>query len=920
MAETLLKTKLFIPPARTHLVTRSRLIEQLDDGLNYKLTLISAPAGFGKTTLVSSWINNFEQVHPDAENFKVCWISLDKRDNDAITFWQYVVAAFQTISPKIGEIVKPMLNSMSAFETEVVITRLINEIVEHHQGNLQSQPIILIIDDYHLINNQDIHASLNFFLDHLPHFMHLIITTRADPPLQLSYRQGRSEVNQIRAAELSFNTEESVEFLNTLMGLELSKKDIHTLENRTEGWIAGLQLAAISLQTQPDKQNFVSAFAGDDRYIADYLIDQVLQYQPPYIQDFLLTTSILNQLCAPLCKTLTGQDDSQEILNQLENGNLFLSPLDNRREWFRYHSLFADLLRQRLRMSYNEEQISKLHLLASEWYEIWGELIEAIDHAILGGAHSRAAQLIEQHSEEIFKQFQLNTLVNWIQVLPQNIRESRPTLNMIYAWALLALGRSKETEDCLQEIENTIGSETVDVSSQKLETLDANVRGALLEILTIRSVLAINQFNIPKTLELCQIVEPWLTDNEQPHLFNPALSLRTVILFNLGLAYEFSGDGIAAETAFQEAATLSIEQENIHILPVAISHLGQLQVLQGQLHQAKNTYQQALNSGAKITGKHSPVAGIAEIGLGNLYYEWNDLEQSYHHHKAGIELGKQWNHSEILLAGYLGLALLEKAQGNFAGAFALLQELEIILTDNQAQMLLPAVHAFRARLWIYQGNITDTTQWLRAANLRLDAELTYLQESNYITYARFLIARKQWNNADSLICRLLKFADSGKRNTRIIELLILQSLVQKGQSQLHLAEESLTRALKIAEPEGYIRIFLDEGPAVATLLYPLVANKTDLSYAGKILRAFRTQEIESQEKEVSQSDLIEPLSDREKEVLQNLAEGLSNREIAQKLNVSLSTVKTHTRNIYGKLGVNSRTQAIAQAKIWGIIS
>jgi LuxR family transcriptional regulator, maltose regulon positive regulatory protein len=920
VAETLLKTKLFIPPSRTHLVIRPRLIKRLDDGMNYKLTLISAPAGFGKTTLVSSWINKLEQVHPGAENIKVCWISLDKRDNDAIIFWQYVVAAFQTISPAIGEIVKTMLNSMSAFATQVIITMLINEIVEHHQGDRQSQSVILILDDYHLINNQDIHASLNFFLDHLPHFMHLIITTRADPPLQLSYRQGRSEVNQIRAAELSFNTEESVEFLNTQMGLELSQNDILTLENHTEGWITGLQLAAISLQDQPNKQEFVSSFAGDDRYIADYLIDQVLQYQPSHIQDFLLQTSILNQLSAPICKTLTGKDDSQKILNQLENDNLFLSPLDNRREWFRYHSLFADLLKARLRTVYNEDQISELHLQASEWYEIGGELIEAIDHAILGGAHSQAAQLIQQHSEEIFKQSQLNTLANWMQVLPQNVRESKPVLNMIYAWTLLALGQTKKTEDCLMEIQKVIGLAAVDISSHTLASLDANVRGALLEILTIRSVLAINRFDIPKTLELCQIVEPWLTDNEQPHLFNPVLSLRTVILFNLGLAYEFSGDGFAAETAFQEAATLSIEQENIHILPVAISHLGQLQVLQGQLHQAKNTYQQALKSGGKITGKHSPIAGIAEIGLGNLYYEWNDLEQSYHHHKAGLELGKQWNHSEILLAGYLGLALLEKAKGNFTGAFELLQELESILIDNQAHMLLPAVNVFRARLWTYQGNITEANQWLKRADLRLDAKLTYLQESDYITYARILVARQQWDDADKLILRLLKFADSGNRNTRIVELLILQSLIQKGQNQLHLAGETLSRALKIAEPEGYMRIFLDEGPAVATLLFQLVANEAVSSYAREILRAFGALEIESQKEEVSHSDLIEPLSDREIEVLQYLAEGFSNREVAQKLTISLSTVKTHTRNIYGKLGVNSRTQAIAQARIWGIIS
>jgi LuxR family maltose regulon positive regulatory protein len=896
------------------------LIEQLDDGLNCKLTLIAAPAGFGKTTLVSSWIDKLLQSSPDVKLYKVCWISLDERDNDPITFWKYVVAALQTISPKIGKITISMLDSINTFNTEVVVTMLINEIVEHYSGGDSSLSLILVLDDYHLVNFQEVHASLNFLLDHLPPFMHIVITTRADPPLRLSYRYARSEANQIRAAELSFNNDEAAEFLNTLMGLELSEKDIYQLENRTEGWIAGLQLAALSLQDQSDIQTFVSDFAGDDRYIADYLIDQVLQYQPSHIQDFLLQTSILNQLCAPLCKILTGLDDCQEILNRLESDNLFLSPLDNRREWYRYHSLFADLLQQRLRKSRKDEQISNLHLLASGWYEEHDEIIEAVDHAILGGGHSRAAQFIEQWAEDIFKQFKLSTLVKWVQTLPKNIIESRPVLNMIYAWALLALGQLKETEDCLQEIENTITSKISEMSSQTLEILDPNARGALLEILTVRSVIAINRFDIPTTLNLCQMIEPWLIDNEQPHLFNPALSLRTVVLFNLGLAHEFSGDSDAAESAFQEAVTLSIKQENIHIVPMAISHLGQLQVLQGRLHQAKITYEQALNSAAKITGKHSPLAGIAEIGLGNLYYEWNELDQSYHHHTNGIELGKQWNHSEILLTGYFGLALLEKAHGNFEEAFALLQELEVFLNDNQGQMFLPVVHAFRARLWICQGNLSDANQWLKAANLQLDGTLTYLQESDYITYARLLIARKQWDDAEGLISRLLEFADSGKRNTRTIELLLLQSLVQQGKGQSPQAEATLARALKIATPEGYIRTFLDEGSALASLLYQLVANGTSLSYAGDILRAFGTQEIESQEKEVSQSDLIEPLSDREVEVLQCLAGGLSNREIALKLTISLSTVKTHTRNIYGKLGVTSRTQAIAQARIWGIVS
>jgi len=925
MKDSLLSTKLFIPPTRTNLVNRHRLIERLDAGLDNKLTLISAPAGFGKTTLISNWINTLdartaEQGAQRFEHVRAAWVSIDERDNDPTLFWHYIIAALQTILPKFGENVQTMLNSATTFSHEVVVTILINEFVEVHQNDGASTKFLIILDDYHLITNQIIHDSLNFMLDHLPPFLQLVITTRADPPLKLSYRHGRLEVNQIRAADLSFSSDESAEYLNEQIGLDLSFNDIEALENRTEGWIAGLQLAALSLQEQADKHKFVLDFTGDDRYIADYLIDEVLQKQPPHIQEFLMKTSVLNQLCGPLCEVLTGQDQSQSILNQLERYNLFLSPLDNRREWYRYHSLFADLLRQRLRKSRNEEQISKLHILASEWYVNWGEIIEAVDHAILGKAHSQAAQLIEQQSEEIFKQFKLNTLVKWIQVLPQNILESRPILCMIYAWALLALGQLRETEDCLQVIENTIGSSTRDVSSQTLEILDADTRGALLEILTVRSVIAINRFDIPTTLKLCQIIEPWLVDNDQPHFYNPAFSLRTVVLFNLGLAFEFSGDSNAAEAAFQEAATLSIEQKNIHILPMAISHLGQLQVLQGSLYQADNTYRQALKSGAQITGKHSPVAGIAEIGLGILYYEWNELEKSHQHFIAGIELGKQWNNSEILLAGHFGLARLDLTQGNFARAFALLKELETILSDNQAQMLLPAVHAFRARLWIYQGNLTDANRWLQSANLQLDGTLTYLQESDYITYARFLIAGQQWDDADRLISHLIEFADSGNRNTRIIELLILQSLVQQGQGQSRRAEETLARALKIAEPEGYIRTFLDEGPALVALLYPLVADATSSAYTREILRAFRMQEIESQEIEDSQSDLIEPLSDREIEVLQCLAEGLSNREIALKLTVSLSTIKTHTRNIYGKLGVNSRTQAIAQAKIWGLIS
>jgi len=416
MKDTLLSTKLFIPSAQTNLVNRHRLFERLDAGLNHRLILISAPAGFGKTTLVSSWINHLvtqtiEQGNQKFENVKAAWVTIDERDNDPALFWLYIIAAFQTIVPKFGENIQTMLNSAATFSHNVVVTMLINEFVEVQQNKEAAIHFLLILDDYHLITHQIIHDSLNFMLDHLPPFLHLVITTRADPPLNLSYRHVRAEVKQIRAADLSFRSDESAEFLNGQMRLDLPRNDIETLGNRTEGWIAGLQLAALSLQERTDKHKFVLDFAGDDRYVADYLIDEVLHAQPAHIQDFLLRTSILNQLSGPLCIVLTGQDESQSILDQLERQNLFLSPLDNRREWYRYHSLFSDLLRQRLRDSFKESEIVKLHQQASQWYEQRDEVVESVDHAILGKDFSKAAQLIEKRSQDIFQQFKLNSLV-----------------------------------------------------------------------------------------------------------------------------------------------------------------------------------------------------------------------------------------------------------------------------------------------------------------------------------------------------------------------------------------------------------------------------------------------------------------------------------------------------------------------------
>ncbi|HAW50818.1 MAG TPA: hypothetical protein DCX54_00590, partial [Flavobacteriales bacterium] len=846
MKDSLLSTKNFIPLVRTNLINRQRLFERLDAGLNHKLTLISAPAGFGKTTLVGSWINylGIQTTEPRKKKFEVvntAWVSIDERDNDPSLFWLYILAAFQTIIPKFGENIQTMLNSSATFSHNIVVTMLINEFVEIQRNIEVPTKFLIILDDYHLITTQTIHDSLDFFLDHLPPFLSVVITTRADPPLNLSYRHGRSEVIQIRAADLAFNTDESDEFLNGQMQLDLPGNDIETLGNRTEGWIAGLQLAALSLQDQADKHKFVLDFAGDDRYIADYLIDEVLQAQPPHIQDFLLKTSILDQLSSPLCKVLSGQNESQSILDQLELNNLFLAPLDNRREWYRYHSLFSDLLRQRLRASYKESEIARLHQQASKWYEERGDVIESVEHAILGKDFSKAAQLIEKKAQEIFQQYKLNSLVKWIESLPKNILDTQLVLSMIYAWALLALGKTKAVEDSLQYIENRIGVRSENITPDQLKMIDSETRGTLIEVIVIRSVIAINQFNIHKTLELCQAVEPYLKDNSQSHLFNPALSLRTVVLFNLGLAYEFSGDGISAQTSFEEAAALSSEQKNANILTMSIGHLGQLQMLQGNLHQAEKTYKQALKLGAEVTGKLSPLAGIAEIGLGNLFYEWNDLEKSENHYNAGIELANRWKHAESLLNSYLGLARLKHAQGETPEAFALIQDLKVILEEIGANILLPSLEAFRARLWVMEGKLPEAEKWVKALKLKVDGDLSYLQENDYITFVRLLIAQKNFNDAEGLITRLIDFSGKADRNTRVLELIILQAIVKHEQGNSIQAEQIMIRALKMAEPEGFQRLFLDEGTAIASLLYQVISNHENSGYAEKLLKALDYQ-------------------------------------------------------------------------------
>ncbi len=921
MSRPLLRTKNFIPPLIPKYVARPRLIDKLNQGLPARLTLLAAPAGFGKTTLVSAWIHQMAGegkagaglVHPT----NVAWLSLDKRDNEPAQFWGYVAAAFETIDPVLAEGLASMLDAPQAPPLEALVTQLINNLAQVQQS------ILLVLDDYHAISSESIHESLNYLLDYQPPTLHVVITTRADPPLQLVQRQARSELTQIRAADLAFSREEALEFLNTVMDLNLSPEDIGALENRTEGWITGLQLAALSLQEQPDKHQFVIDFTGDDRYIADYLVDEVLDAQSKGMQDFLLRTSILDRLCAPLCDAVTGSQDSRSMLAEMEGSNLFLTPLDNQRRWYRYHQLFADLLRQHLKAAFALAEINQLHVRASDWYEQGGRMIDAIDHAREAGDHQRVADLVETHAQTVFEQLRLKTLVNWIQSLPPEFVATRPKLNLIHAWALVATGQFEGAEGALRSIETNLHTDAGAITADTWKDHDPLVRGALAEALVIRGVIAINEFNIPRAIELSHQVLPCLADSSQDFLFNEPIHLKTVVAFNLGLAHELSGEKDLAVTHLSEAVELSLEQSNINILPAALAHLAQVQLLGGQLRKAEATYRRALKLASERSGWPSPLAGLAEIGMGAICYEKNELHEAQAYLRAGIDLVERWNHAEGLTAGYNALALLLQAQGEDARAIEVLEELIEILQKLQARVFLPAVEARRARLHIMQGELPAAEQWSVSSKLTLDGELTFLQEAEALTFARLLIAQRRWEDAQRYIARLLDFAKAGGRGGRVLELSLLQALVWAGKADNAQAQETLLEVIEQARPEGYVRIFVDEGSPMAKLLLGLPESHRSEPYIQKLISAYTVNEMQpalsADAKDGLGEKLVEALSERELEILACLAEGLTNREIGQRLSISLPTVKTHTRNIYGKLHVNNRTRAVAQARAWGLL-
>ena len=925
----LLATKLRIPPVRPGRVVRRRLIEQLNSSLHHKLTLVSAPAGFGKTTLLCEWVAHIAAgaegegpIVPDLAPPtcpSVAWLEVDEADNDLPHFWRYVVAALQGAGVPLSQ----TQQSPPASTDPPLVIALANDLAS------SPRPLVLILDDYHFIEAGEVHRVINDLLGCLPSQAHLVIATREDPPLALARRRARSELLEIRAADLRFTVEEATEFLRVDMGLDLSGEDIAALEQRTEGWAVGLQLAALSLRNRPDKRAFIATFAGDDRYVMDYLVEEVLQQQPPHIQAFLLQTSILERLTAPLCNGVTGRNDSRAILASLDQANLFVVPLDNRREWYRYHYLFAGLLRHRLGQTEGDPVAAPLHRRASTWHDENGFPSEAIQHALAAADFERAATLIEQHALPMLFRSEITPPLAWLKALPGDMLRSRPRLCIIHAWCLLLahLVSPEPVEQRLQEAEQAL---------QACPPGDPAYDMVASHVSAIRAFIARVHHDVPQTaLDLSLQALDGLAEDD--------LRLRGFLTMNLASAYLRLGDADAAIRAFAEAQRIGEANGDYYTVLIAVHRQAYILSKQGRLREAARICGQSLQSiiePAEQKGRPIPAAGAIHNALGAVLLEWNDIEGASSALHKGIELLALTGERRVQVRGYATLARLKYAQADIAGALDTLERARPLWRGSDSYA---AALQIRIRLTQAENNPAEMAaawRWAQECQIALDdgekAPLIYLEEdwryAERLTLARLLIVqrRAQAHQEDGpdlgpllrFLARQLPLAAAGGWNERAIELAILQALALQAQGESAPALAALDRALALAEPEGYLRIFLDEGAPLAPLLYQAAERGIAREYAGRLLAAMLdrgTGTVEHAAAAGQQPALVEPLSGREIEVLRLIAAGLSNREIATQLCITPGTVKVHTSHIYGKLHAHSRTQALYRARVLGIL-
>jgi LuxR family maltose regulon positive regulatory protein len=904
-----LETKLRVPGGPRRIVARQRLAERLRRGTESKLTLLSAPPGFGKTTLLAAWL-----AETAGDRRSTAWLSLDAGDSRPASFWSHVIAALQAVVPGIGETSRSLLREPQPPPVETILAPLLNEL-----GGVPTD-IVLVLDDYHLVDAADIGMGMAFLLEHLPPRAHLVIAARADPGLPLGRLRARGELVEIRAADLRFTPDEAAAYLNEVMELELVAGDVAALEDRTEGWIAALQLAALSIRGRADVAGFIAGFAGDDRYIVDYLAEEVLQRQPAHVRRFLLQTSILGRLSGPLCDAVTGEDGSRAILDTLDRGNLFVVPLDDRRQWYRYHQLFADVLRAHL-ADEQPDVVALLHRRASEWYAQTGEQAEAIRHALAAEDPERVGDLIERAVPALLRDRQDATVRGWLEALPVHMLTQRPVLSVLYAAVLLAGGELEGVERRLDDAERWLtatgvgshdGSATgppgmIVADHDQLRSLPASIA-------VYRAVLAQIHGDRAATVRYARTVLDVAAEDDDLR--------RGAAMALLGLASWAGGDLEAAHRIYADGMARVQRAGSLSDAIGAAIALADIRLTQGRLRDALRTYEAALGL-ATQEGKPVVRAGAdMHVGLADVLREQGELQAATGHLQASRALGEHVGFPHNRYRWHVVTARILEAAGDLDGALDALAEARRVAIPDFNPDVQP-ISARVARVLARQGRLAEATAWARERGLSVDDELTYLREFEHVTLARVLLAQTGADPAGgaareavALLDRLLRAAEDGQRMGSVMEILVLQALAHRASHANAAAMGCLERALALAEPEGYVRMFLDEGAPMVALLKTVATGRPASAYVRSLLAASGGPTGRA----ILGPDLVEPPSERELDVLRLLATDLSGPDIARELVLSLNTVRSHTKSIYAKLGVNNRRAAVRRAEELDLLS
>jgi LuxR family maltose regulon positive regulatory protein len=919
MAGRLVDTKLFVPAVRSSTVARSRLSRTLTRGAEAKLTLVSAPAGFGKTTALAAWLAQAGEQRP------VAWVSLEESDRQPASFWTYVVTALHTAAPGVGAGALGLLQSGQP-PMAPVLTTLINEL-----GALPHD-LDVVLDDYHLADGPEIAAGMAFLLEHLPRQVHVVLSSRVDPDLPLARLRARGELVEIRAADMRFNHEEVSAFLNDSAGLNLTARDIAVLEERTEGWVAALQLAALSLRGRRDVAAFIERFAGDDRYIVDYLVEEVLSRQPDDVRGFLVRTSILKRLTGPLCDAVTGRPGGRAMLEALDRANLFMVPLDHSRRWYRYHHLFADVLQTHLTEEHPDE-IAELHRRASRWYDEAQEPAPAVGHALAAGDVDRAAELVERAIPGLQRHRQEATIRGWLDDLPERIVGVRPVLASGFVGALMAVGEFDEARRRLGDVERWLpelspdGAGGARPSSELLVAEEAELARLPGVVELHRAGLALAAGNPSDTRRHAQLaVERAAPGDHVTRAGAAALSgLASWGAGDLRVAYR---DYLACVEGLTRAGHIS------DVLGCSIT-LADLLITQGRLGDALATYEHALALAAR---QPDDLRGMADmhVGISRIMLERGDLAAARSSLQRGQDLGERLGLPQNPYRSRVATARLKHAQGDLAAALDLLTDAQRVYTGDFSPDVCP-IPALRARMLAAGGRVDEALAWAAGRGLAVDDDLSYLREYEHVTLAGALVAqhRRQRSepmlrDASRLLARLLAAAEQGERTGSVIEILVLQASARHAAGDVIAAVSAVERAVGLAEPEGHVRVFVEPGTPMVTLLRLLAEKRPGATYPRRLLSAVAASRgpapvaaparpaaplpVTRAPGETAAGDVLDPLSEREREVLRLLATDLDGPDVARRLVVSVNTLRTHTRNIYAKLGVNSRRAAVRRAR------